>query len=106
MRNRKVTFRLSDDELAHLHEISSKSSYSMEAYLRSLIKGVVPSDKPPPDYLSMMRELHSIGTNLNQIAQKAHVLGVVDVVRYDEEAKKLSFAITEIVKAVKAPRRL
>ena len=40
---------------------------------------------PPPDYYSMMRELHKIGNNLNQIAQKAHVLNVIDVQRYDQE---------------------
>jgi hypothetical protein len=45
---------------------------------------------PPPDYYTMMRELHAIGTNLNQIAQKAHVLNAIDVKRYDENAAALN----------------
>lgn len=105
-RNCGVLLYLSDDELAHLDELVGKSACSRQAYLRSLIKGVVPANKPPPDYLLMTRELHAIGVNLNQIAQKAHVLGVIDVARYDTETKKLSAAVAEIVKAVKAPRRL
>ena len=31
----------------------------------------------------MMRELYRIGNSLNQVAQKAHTLNVVDVQRYD-----------------------
>ncbi|MDL2225039.1 MobC family plasmid mobilization relaxosome protein [Eubacteriales bacterium OttesenSCG-928-M02] len=78
---------------------------SQSVYLRHLINGVVPNDAPPPDYFSMMRELHGIGNNLNQIAQKAHVLGAIDVQRYDENVKMLHQAIQAITKAVILPRR-
>ena len=64
-----------------------KSGLNREAYLRQLISGVVPRDAPPPDYYAMMRELLKIGNNLNQIAQKAHVLNVVDAQRYDQEVQ-------------------
>ena len=37
--------------------------------MRTLINGYVPKELPPPDYHSMMRELHAIGSNLNQIAE-------------------------------------
>ena len=51
-----------------------------------------------------MRELHGVGNNLNQIAQKAHVLGVIDERRYDEEMKKFDRLVREITKAVILPR--
>ena len=54
----------------------------------------------------MMRELHAIGTNLNQIAQKAHVLNVVDVKRYDENIAALNRAVVSITNAVMLPRRI
>ena len=66
--------------------------------------GVVPQDAPPPDYYHFMRELHGVGNNLNQIAQKAHVLGVVDERRYDEEMKKFDRLVRDITKAVILPR--
>ena len=59
---------------------------------------------PPPAYFDFIRELHGIGNNLNQIAQKAHVLGVIDERRYDEEVKKFDRLVREITKAVILPR--
>ena len=83
-----------------------RSGLNREAYLRQLISGVVPRDAPPPDYYSMMRELHKIGNNLNQIAQKAHVLNVVDVQRYDKEVRKFNEAVRKITEAVILPGKI
>lgn len=105
-RNCSFTLRLSEDELSHLDALVVRSGHTRQAYLRSLIKGVVPANKPSLDYFSMMNELNAIGTNLNQIARKAHVLGVVDAARYDEEVRKLTDAIARIDEAVRLPRRL
>lgn len=72
-RNVAILFRLNKKEAEALDKKVKKSGLNREAYLRQLISGVVPKDAPPPDYYSMMRELHKIGNNLNQIAQKAHL---------------------------------
>ena len=63
----------------------------------------VPREAPPPDYYAMMREIYAIGKNLNQIAQKAHVLNVMDAQRYDAEVRKLEAAIKTITEAVVLP---
>lgn len=68
------------------------------------MNGVVPNDAPPPDYYSMMRELHSIGNNLNQIAQKAHILNVLDVQRYEDNVRLFERAVKTITNAVLLPR--
>ena len=73
-------------------------------YLRHLVNGLEPQDAPPPDYYAMMRELHGIGNNLNQIAVKAHTLNVLDVQRYDEACRKIDTAIKKITEAVILPR--
>lgn len=64
----------------------------------------MPQDTPPPDYYSLMRELHGIGNNLNRIAVKAHTLNVLDVQRYDEACRKIDTAIKKITEAVILPR--
>jgi len=74
--------------------------------MRSLLYGFVPTDLPPPDYHAMMNELRAIGNNMNQIAQKAHVLGVIDSQRYDEGLALLKQAIVDIVNAVNKPRKI
>ena len=54
----------------------------------------------------MMRELHAIGNNLNQIAAKLHTLGVLDAGRYDDEVRRLAAALVRITAAVSDPERL
>lgn len=52
----------------------------------------------------MMRELHGIANNLNQIAQKVHTLNVVDVQRYDNYTRQLEGTIRKITEAVILPK--
>ena len=99
-------FRLNRKEAEVLEKRVKKSGISREAYLRHLINGVVPKDAPPPDYYSMMRELHKVGNNLNQIAQKAHTLNVIDVKRYDETVKEYEQVVQTIVEAVVLPKEM
>jgi hypothetical protein len=105
-RNIQIITRLDKDEHQLFQKRVKKSGLSQEAYVRHLINGLIPTDAPPPDYYSMMRELHSIGTNLNQIAQKAHVLNVLDVKRYDDNTAALNKAVVEITNAVMLPRKI
>lgn len=105
-RNVAVLFRLNRKEAENLDKKVKKSGLNREAYLRHLIQDVVPRDAPTPDYYSMMRELHKIGNNLNQIAQKAHVLNVMDVQRYDKEVRLFEDAVRRITEAVVLPEKM
>ena len=102
-RNVEIKVRLSRKEAEMLNKRVKKSGISREAYIRHLIEGSVPREAPPTDYYGMMREIYAIGKNLNQIAQKAHVLNVMDAQRYDEEVRKLEAAIRKITGAVVLP---
>ena len=103
-RNIEIKVRLNRKEAELLNKRVKKSRLSREAYLRHLINGLVPQDAPPPAYFDFMRELHGIGNNLNQIAQKAHVLGVMDERRYDEAMQRLDQLIRDITRAVILPK--
>ena len=107
MRKRDVPFlfRLNKEEADAFRERVKKSGISQEAYVRQTITGKTPRDAPPPDYYSMMRELHKIGNNLNQIAQKAHTLNVIDVQRYDSDMRKFDEAVRLITEAVVLPEK-
>lgn len=98
-------FRLNRKEAEALDKKVKKSGLSREAYLRHLINGVVPRDAPTPDYYAMMRELHQIGNNLNQIAQEAHMFHAMDVQKYDTNMRLLEDAIKRITEAVILPER-
>lgn len=103
-RNIHIQFWLDKGEAQSFDKKVKRSGLSREAYLRHLVNGVVPNDAPPPDYYSMMRELYSIGNNLNQIAQKAHILNVLDVQRYDDNVRLFERAVKTITNAVLLPR--
>ena len=105
-RNMKITFRLNESEYKKFKKRVKKSGVSQEGYIRYLINGFIPTDIPPPDYHSMMNELRGIGRNMNQIAQKAHVLNVIDAGKYDEAFDMLKQQLLEIMKAVSQPREI
>ena len=101
-----IQFWLNEMEAEAFSKAVKRSGLSREAYLRQLIKGLVPTDVPPPDYHTMMKELRAIGTNLDHVAQKAYVLNVIDAKRYDEAAVALDKAIVGITNAVMLPRKI
>ena len=103
-RNIEIKVRLNRKEADNLFKRVKRSRLSREAYLRHLINDLVPQDAPPPDYYAMMQQLYRIGNNLNQIAQKAHTLNVIDVQRYDAAVTQFEAAVKEITEAVVCPR--
>ena len=71
-RNVHIQFWLDKKEAEVFQKKVKRSGLSREAYLRHLVNGLEPQDAPPPDYYAMMRELHGIGNNLNQIAKRVN----------------------------------
>jgi len=102
----RIQFWLNKKEAELLDKRVKRCGLTREAYLRHLVAGFAPKEAPPPDYYSMMRELYGIGRNLNQIAQKAHALDVIDAQRYDTEVRKLEAAVKRITDAVILPGSL
>lgn len=102
-RNIEIILRLNQSEFDTLERKVKQSGLSREAYLRQIIQGKIPKNAPPPDYYSMMKELHKIGNNLNQLALKAHVLNVVDVQRYDKAVRHFEQTVRVITEAVILP---
>ena len=103
-RNNRVQVRLDNKEHQAFMKAVKKSRLSQEVYLRHLINDMVPQEAPPPDYYAMMQQLYRIGNSLNQIAQKAHTLNVIDVQRYDAAYRQFETAVKEITAAVVQPK--
>ena len=103
-RNDKIQVRLSKQETENLQKKAKRRHNSVAAYLRHLINDLVPQESPPLDYYAMAQQLYRIGNNLNQIAQKAHTLNVIDVQRYDAAVTQFEAAVKEITEAVVCPR--
>ena len=86
-RNVHIQFWLDKKEAEAFQKKVKKSGLSREAYLRHLVNGLEPQDAPPPDYYAMMRELHGIGNNLNQLTVLAN-MGKVQFANLDTAAQE------------------
>src|SRR5690554_4053377 len=104
-RNIRAQVWLNEEENIKLHNNSKKSGLSRESYLRTLINGYIPKALPPPDYYSMIKELHAIGNNLNQIAARANATGHIDKTIFQYEANRLRKVVLDIQAAVTLPER-
>lgn len=104
-RNNRMMLRLSDDECQTLKQSSEKVGVPREVYLRMLIMGTQPKEKPSADFYGIMKELNAIGNSLNQIAKVANSKGFINVKAYEENVRKLNGFILEIGKADFAPER-
>ena len=114
-RSHVVKTRLTDEEYADFTERLapygiSQSEFLRQAIRRTTIRPVLHVSSVNDELLSAVGKLAAeygkIGGNLNQIAQKAHVLGVIDERRYDEEMRKFDQLVRDITQAVILPRAM
>ena len=103
--NNLIQIWLSDDELEKLSTQAAKCGLSRAAFLRQLICGFQPKELPPPDFYPMMRQLYYCGNNLNQIARKAHALGVIDAEKYDTAVMTFQQTVQALSHAILEPER-
>lgn len=89
-RNNQILLRLSDDEFAQFRSRVQKTGLSQEAYLRILISGRIPKEKPGEAFYAIMRELSAIGNNVHQLAAKANALGFIDAPQLARQAEEWS----------------
>ena len=75
-------------EAQDLQKKAKKSCLSEAALIRLLIKGYEPREKPDDRFYDVMRQLSSIGNNINQLAAQANTLGFVDAPKLKKEAER------------------
>ncbi len=105
-RNIQIAFRLNEQEFQELERRVKKSGFSREEYIRSVLNGYAPREKPPPDYRAMMRELHAIGNNIHQIAARANATGFFMKDDYDRYYLEFKDAMLRFQRAVTKPEEL
>lgn len=87
-RNIQKIVRFSRDEAQDLQKKAKKACLSEAGLIRLLLRGYEPREKPDERFYDVMRELSSIGNNINQLAVKANVLGFVDAPQLKKEAER------------------
>ena len=85
--NQKIV-RFSRDEAQDFQKKAKKACLSEAGLIRLLLRGYEPREKPDERFYDVMRELSSIGNNINQLAVKANTLGFVDAPQLKKEAER------------------
>lgn len=101
-RNFEIKVRLNTDEYVDLMNKVLASGYSRERYIRSLISGVVPKEKPPIEYYQLIREFNAVGNNLNQLVRNSYHVDQKEMVV--EVLEKLKTMITNLDNQVRNPK--
>lgn len=87
-RNIQKIVRFSRDEAQDLQKKAKKACLSEAGLIRLLLRGYEPREKPDERFYDVMRELSSIGNNINQLAVKENALGFVDAPQLKKEAER------------------
>lgn len=87
-RNIQKIVRFSRDEAQDLQKKAKRACLSEAGLIRLLLRGYEPREKPDERFYDVMRELSSIGNNINQLAVKANALGFVDAPQLKKEAER------------------
>mgnify|MGYP000821683829 FL=1 len=87
-RNIQKIVRFSRDEAQDLQKKAKKACLSEAGLIRLLLRGYEPREKPDERFYDVMRELSSIGNNINQLVVKANALGFVDAPQLKKEAER------------------
>lgn len=87
-RNIQKIVRFSREEAQDLQKKAKKACLSEAGLIRLLLRGYEPREKPDERFYDVMRELSSIGNNINQLEVKANALGFVDAPQLKKEAER------------------
>lgn len=84
----KKQFWFSRDEAQDLQKKAKKTCLTEAALVRLLVRGYEPKERPDQLFYDVMRQLSSIGNNINQLAAQANSLSFVDAKKLQKEAER------------------
>lgn len=95
LRNRKMTFRLTEEEYAAIKKKTAESGYSLQAYLllSALDKEIINTD----GIKALIPEIRRIGVNINQVAKHSNQTDSVS----SDELSYIRKELTEIWQLLK-----
>lgn len=99
----KKQFWLSREEEDKLKENARKTCLTEAGFLRFLIMGFSPKEKPDAQFHKDMSQLAAIGNNLNQIAARANSTGIINTAEIRREIDALSTFRIALIKKYLEP---
>lgn len=105
-RPHRIIVHLNNDELFQLNQACIKSGYDRENYIRSLLNGYQPAEKPSEAFSESVLQLRRIGNNINQLTMLAHRTNSIDYPQLKQELIYLNQSIGDLREKVLLPRQI
>ena len=105
-RNHRIWTYLNDEEYAHFLNSVEQSGVTKEGYVRSLLTCNIPPPSVPDELHQIIKELRSIGNNLNQIARLANATNHIQANEYQSNADELFEEILKIKQEIARPTKI
>lgn len=98
MRSRRIKKQIwLNDEEEYIMKCKSQAVGMNDSdYIRHLIVGYKPKEKPSEQFYEEIKNIRNIGNNINQIARIANAKGVIDVPHLKKEIDKLDEFIIDM----------
>lgn len=88
VRNKSFHIRLTEKEYELLCKRAKQTGLFKSTYIRFMIKGCCPKERPDDRFYVVMRQLAGLSNNCRQLAAKANTLGFIDAPMYKQEVEK------------------
>jgi len=105
-RNHRIWTYLNDEEYNHFLKSVEETGVTKEGYVRSLLSCNIPPPIVPDELHNIIKELRSIGNNLNQIARLANATRHIQYDEYKSNADRLFQEILAIKQEIARPTKL
>ena len=91
-----VSVKFNENELKRVDEMAFKTCRMRSTYIREVVLGYAPKERPPEDFNEVIRQLRYLNNNLNQLTVKAHSFGFIDERKYSNQVKEINALIVEM----------
>lgn len=96
---------LSDEEFMIMNKNAEISGMNVSDYMRYLILGYKPKEKPPKEFYDSIKEIRRIGKNINQIARLASASNKIDQINYYKQINMLNNIVIEMKRKYLKPEK-
>jgi len=105
-RNVRVWARLDEGEFDAIMRRVRRTGLSREAYIRSVLLGSVPREKPDERFYSLMNELGGMAASVGRLSRNAATFSPADAQMLKSEADKWGRFQLEVRRSVLLPEKL
>jgi len=108
MRNHPKTFhiRFTEKEYERLCKYAAKAGLPKSTYIRHMINGNQPREKPPVDYWKFKQQMYAMGTSLDRLRDVARMQGWVESDQLQAAKKDFNNLILQITDAMIMPKKV